>query len=197
MAARTNDEVWVVNHLSDSVSIVKLTPQPHVERTLLVGDEPHDVVFAGPTDGSGFVKRGFITAAHRGQNHVRGTGHTDPLGQYASAGVGRADVWVFDATSLGSGLGGDPITVIGLFGDKPRALAINAAGTVVYAAVFHSGNRTTALSEGLVCNTSAANITNDIVQPSCTNAAGEPGAGGIPLPHKNQARTARRGPRRA
>ena len=187
VAARTNDEVWVVNQLSDSVSIVKLTPAPHVERTLLVGDEPQDVVFAGPTDGSGFFKRGFITAAHRGQNHTRGSGHTDPQGQFASAGVGRADVWVFDATSLGSGLGGDPITVIGLFGDKPRALATNAAGTSVYAAVFHSGNRTTTLSEGLVCNTSAANITNGVVQPACTNSAGEPGAGGIPLPHKNQA----------
>ena len=152
-----------------------------------MGDEPQDVVFAGTTDGSGFFKRGFITAAHRGQNHTRGSGHSDPEGQFASAGVGRADVWVFDATSLGSGLGGDPIAVIGLFGDKPRALATNAAGTSVYAAVFHSGNRTTTLSEGLVCNTSAANITNGIVQPACTNAASEPGAGGIPLPHKNQA----------
>ncbi len=187
VAARTNDEVWVVNHLSDSVSIVKLTPTPHVSRTLHVGDEPQDVVFAGTTDGGGFFKRGFITAVHRGQNHTRGAGHTDPLGQYASAGVGRADVWVFDATLLGSGLGGDPIAVIGLFGDKPRALATNAAGTVVYAAVFHSGNRTTTISEGIVCNTSAGNITNNIVQGACTNGSGEPGAGGIPLPHRNQA----------
>ena len=186
VAARTNDEVWVVNHLSDSVSIVKLTPTPHVAHTLLVGDEPQDVVFAGTTDGGGFFKRGFITAAHRGQSHTRGAGHTDPLGQFASAGVGRADVWVFDATSLGSGLGGDPLAVIGLFGDKPRALATNATGSVVYAAVFHSGNQTTVINEGLVCNTSTANINSNTVQPACTNAAGEPGAGGIPLPHKNQ-----------
>src|SRR5262245_43790786 len=43
VAARTNTEVWVVNHLSDSVSIVDLasTP-PRVARTLLVGDEPRD-----------------------------------------------------------------------------------------------------------------------------------------------------------
>src|SRR5690606_23541650 len=44
VAARTDTEVWVVNHLSDSVSIVDLaaTP-PRVRRTLLVGDEPRDI----------------------------------------------------------------------------------------------------------------------------------------------------------
>ena len=40
VAARNNNEVWVVNHLSDSVSIVSLTGTPHVVATLLVGDEP-------------------------------------------------------------------------------------------------------------------------------------------------------------
>src|SRR5580658_3075090 len=45
VAARTNSEVWVVNQLSDSVSIVDVsTHPPHVERTLLVGDEPSDIV---------------------------------------------------------------------------------------------------------------------------------------------------------
>src|SRR3984893_7165952 len=47
VAARNNGEVWVVNHLSDSVSVVTLTGTPHVTRTLLVGDEPRDIVFAG------------------------------------------------------------------------------------------------------------------------------------------------------
>src|SRR5512132_4053102 len=93
-------EVWVVNHLSDSVSIVDVgTSPPRVVRTLLVGDEPRDIVFAG-TGGN----RAFITAAHRGQN----TG-VDP--QLTTAGVGRADVWVFDANSLGSSLGGTPISI--------------------------------------------------------------------------------------
>src|SRR5215831_16023174 len=44
-------QAWVVNHLSDSVSIVDLSPGPgkaRVVRTLLVGDEPRDIVFAGP-----------------------------------------------------------------------------------------------------------------------------------------------------
>ncbi len=43
--ARTADEAWVVNHLSDSISLVKLSTG-HVFRTLLPGDEPTDVVFA-------------------------------------------------------------------------------------------------------------------------------------------------------
>jgi len=50
MAVRNNGEVWVVNHLSDSVSIVADggTSDLRVTRTLLVGDEPRDIVFAGP-----------------------------------------------------------------------------------------------------------------------------------------------------
>src|SRR5215468_12132601 len=57
VAARTDTEVWVVNHLSDSISIVDVgaTP-PHVTRTLLVGDEPRDIVFAGPTDVDGHFR---------------------------------------------------------------------------------------------------------------------------------------------
>ena len=69
VAARTDTEVWVVNHLSDSISIVDLgaTP-PRVVRTLLVGDEPRDIVFAGPKDGGGHFTRAFITTARLGQN---------------------------------------------------------------------------------------------------------------------------------
>ena len=37
VAARTSTEVWVVNHISDSVSIVDTSVAPHVVRTLLVG----------------------------------------------------------------------------------------------------------------------------------------------------------------
>src|SRR5579863_5726798 len=47
VAARSDSEVWVVNHISDSVSIVSLQNTPHVVRTLIVGDEPRDIVFAG------------------------------------------------------------------------------------------------------------------------------------------------------
>ncbi len=47
----SDGEVWVVNHLSDSVSVVELSSAAaaaRVVRTLLVGDEPRDIVFAGP-----------------------------------------------------------------------------------------------------------------------------------------------------
>jgi YVTN family beta-propeller protein len=46
VAVRTDQEAWVVNHLSDDVSIVDLATL-HVRATLRVGDEPSDVVFAG------------------------------------------------------------------------------------------------------------------------------------------------------
>ncbi len=44
--ARTNDEVWVVNHISDDISVVNVTER-NVVATILTGDEPTDVVFAG------------------------------------------------------------------------------------------------------------------------------------------------------
>jgi YVTN family beta-propeller protein len=141
VAARSNREVWVVNHLSDSVSVVELddlggdATTGHVVRTLLVGDEPRDIVFAGPGR-----KRAFITTAHRGQNIP-----FDP--QLSTAGVGRADVWVFDADGLGNALGGTPLTIVTLFTDTPRALAVTPDGSRVYAAGFHTGNQTTAVPE--------------------------------------------------
>src|SRR4051794_16020479 len=46
VAVRSDGEVWVVNHVSDSVSIVDVAhAPPRVVRTLLVGDEPGDIVF--------------------------------------------------------------------------------------------------------------------------------------------------------
>ena len=44
--ARTNNEAWVVNHISDSISIVDLSTLA-VTETIATGDEPADVVFAG------------------------------------------------------------------------------------------------------------------------------------------------------
>ncbi len=46
---RSNDEAWVVNQISDSVSIVDL-PTRRVRATLPTLDEPADVVFAGTPD---------------------------------------------------------------------------------------------------------------------------------------------------
>ncbi|MBT8132430.1 MAG: hypothetical protein KJO35_09190, partial [Gammaproteobacteria bacterium] len=139
IALRNETEIWVVNHLSDSISIVDVGANPRVIRTLLVGDEPGDIVFAGDD-------RAFITTAHRGQ------ASPTPRGEFDVPGAGRADVWVFDAANPGAALGGTPVTVVTLFGDKPRALAVSNDGNTVYAGVFHSGNKTTAINEGLVCD---------------------------------------------
>lgn len=136
VAELNSTQVWVVNHLSDSVSIVSLEDgvHPRVIRTLLVGDEPRDIVFAGVSR-----RRAFITCAHRGQNNPRNP-------ELTQQGAGRADVWVFDPANPGDAPGGSPDTVATLFGDTPRALAVNIAGDTVYAAVFHSGNRTTVVN---------------------------------------------------
>jgi DNA-binding beta-propeller fold protein YncE len=203
VAARTNGEVWVVNFLSDSVSIVDVSSAlPHVTRTLLVGDEPRDIVFAGPGG-----NRAFITCAHRGQNS--GVNPADLINDgFCNGGtnagkschigtdcpsstcgkIGRADVWVFDATNLGTSLGGTPLagTPLVLFGDTPRALAVSADGSTVYAAIFHSGNRTTTINDGLVCDTDSTHLANNTVQGPCT-VSGVTVPGGLPLPHRNSA----------
>lgn len=148
VALREEDDVmeaWVVNHVSDSVSIVSFDPEnpaaAHVRRTLLVGDEPRDIVFAGDDS-----RRAFITTAHRGQNRP-----ADP--ELTVAGTGRADVWVYDVENLGNDMGGTPISIVELLGDTPRALAVTDDGNTVYAAVFLSGNQTTTISQNIVANT--------------------------------------------
>ena len=139
VAARSNNEVWVVNHLSDSVSVVDVAADPpRVTRTLLVGDEPRDIVFAGRNR-----DRAFITAARRGQNAPFSAESLTP-------GTPRCDVWVFDANNLGKGLAGSPLTVLHLFGDTPRPLAVSPDGATVYAGVFNSGNRTTTLDADVI-----------------------------------------------
>lgn len=56
--ARNNDEVWVVNEVSDSVSVVSVASGIVVD-TLAVKDEPADVVFAGG--------KAFVSAARRNE----------------------------------------------------------------------------------------------------------------------------------
>jgi YVTN family beta-propeller protein len=161
VAVRSNAEVWVANHLSDSVSVVDVAATPaRVTRTLLVGDEPRDIVFAGPGHG-----RAFITTAHRGQN-----GRVDP--QLTTPGIGRADVWVFDAAASG----GDPLAILTVFGDTPRALAATPDGATVYAAAFQSGNQTTIVAEGSVCDGGPA---------ATCEVDGLPVPGGLPAPIAN------------
>lgn len=56
--ALNNNDVWVVNEVSDSVSVVSVTNRMVVD-TLLVKDEPADVVFAGG--------KAFVSAARKNQ----------------------------------------------------------------------------------------------------------------------------------
>jgi hypothetical protein len=72
VATRTNAlgrvEAWVVNHLSDSVSIVEARPArrdpvPRDAARSATCDEPRDILFAGAGN-----NRAFVTTARRGQN---------------------------------------------------------------------------------------------------------------------------------
>ena len=130
-------ELWVVNHLSDSVSVVDVTDptRAFVKATLQVGDEPRDIVFAGSNH-----EKAFITTASRGQNRPG-----DP--QFTTEGVGRADVWVFQINNLAVAP-----QIVTLFTDTPRGLAASPDGTRVYAAGFHSGNQTSVLNDFVVSN---------------------------------------------
>jgi len=150
VAALSNTEVWVVNHLSDSVSVVTLTGTPHVTNTLIVGDEPRDIVFAGSPS------QAFITTAHRGQQRtdpsiaqVPGAG--DP--QLTTPGIPRADVWVFNPANLGSTMGGTPVRILSFFTDTPRALSVSPDSKTVYVAGFKTGNQTTSVNAERLCPT--------------------------------------------
>src|SRR5882672_1192120 len=102
--ARDNSEVWVVNEVSDSVSIISVSNRIVVD-TLYVKDEPADVVFAGG--------KAFVSAARKNL------------------------IAVFDVTNH------TLVTNITLFGENPRALAVNSDATKIYAAFALSGNHTT------------------------------------------------------
>lgn len=188
VAATATDVAWVVNHLSDSVSIVALSGTPRVTRTLHVGDEPRGIAVAGENG-----ERVFVATAHRGQNSPNGGRHNRIPGNedapdasaWDTPGTGRHDVWSFDATNPGSELGGTPLSVITVFGDKPRALIASADGTSVYSAVFRSGNQTTSINRTLVCPTSQNNFDTDTVEPACTLPSGQVSPGGYPPPHQN------------
>jgi YVTN family beta-propeller protein len=176
VAARSNTEIWVTNLLSDSVSIVSLTGTPHVIRTLLVGDEPRDVVFAGNP------QRAFITTAHRGQQRTDSSiasvpGAGDP--QMTTAGIPRADVWVFDPANLGTNAGGMPLGILSFFTDTPRALAVSPDGNTVYVAGFKTGNQTTTINQGRVCI--------GFQNKPCTLSDGTTSPGGNPGPATDSA----------
>jgi DNA-binding beta-propeller fold protein YncE len=178
VAFRTATEAWVVNHVSDSISIVDV-PSCSVRRTLAVGDEPRDLVFA--------AGRAFITTAHRGQRRLDAeisdvVGAGDP--ELTIAGIGRADVWVFDGEDQGPVARGRPLAIVSAFGDTPRALAVAPDGATVWVAVFNSGNGTTALHEQVVCDgfTGAAPCIVDGVEVPGGNPGPAANVDGAPAP---------------
>ena len=164
-----NTEVWVVNHLSDSVSIVDVTTPAtaRVVRTLLVGDEPRDIVFAGPGGNARLHHHRASRPEHAAPADDRDRPH--------------------DA-------GHRPRRRLGLRRDQPRRRARRHAArrssrssatrrarsrsrptaARVYAAVFHSGNRTTTIAEGVVPERRSA--------PGRSIAAPP---GGLPAPNTN------------
>jgi DNA-binding beta-propeller fold protein YncE len=142
-----NDQLWVVNHLSDSVSVVSVDKHrcsARVERTLLVGDEPRDIVTAKANTGKRYV---FVTAAHRGQNvtNVDGSPRNPEL---TTPGLGRADVFVYDVARLEAANDERPTEILTVFTDSPRALAVGDGK--VFVAGFMSGNQTSLVRYQLV-----------------------------------------------
>ncbi len=170
--------VWVVNQLSDDVSVVDTTvTPPRVVRTLLVGDEPMDCVAA-----SG---RMFVSTARRGQNT-----NIDPafLTPAVNRAPGRALVWVYNPANLGTELGGTPIEVVGdgtnasgdsIFGDSPRPLAVSPDGTRVYVGIFHSGNRTTGILEAVTTALTAGGVAGPDTPTTNVGLVTRPTAGTI------------------
>ena len=177
VAARTNTEVWVVNHLSGQRKYRESwSGVPHVTATAAEwGDEPRDIVFAGTP------ARAFITTAHRGQQRtdpsiagVPGAG--DP--QFTTPGIPRADVWVFDPANLGSTFGGTPLRILSFFTDTPRALAVSPDEEhrdFTSPGGFKTGNQTATVPQGRIC-------TGFLATKPCTLADGSTSPGGNPGP---------------
>lgn len=94
VAALSNKEVWVVNHKSDSVSIVDVSLNPpKVTRTLSVGEEPRDIVFGGANKSLAFI---------------------------TTAGSTRGSVWVFDTAAVGNSVAGDPVTILSVLAEAAQ-----------------------------------------------------------------------------
>ncbi|MFL6331854.1 MAG: DUF4214 domain-containing protein [Pyrinomonadaceae bacterium] len=129
VAARTDREAWVVNWLSDSVSVVDLSTG-NVVRTIDVGDEPTDILFAGANGDKAFVC-------------VSGGGHLDISGNSVTGASGA--VKVFDPANPNAAP-----QFVELFAKQPRALARDATGGRVYVSVFESGNQTTLVPQTIV-----------------------------------------------
>src|SRR5438445_6809446 len=147
VAARNNREAWVVNWMSDSVSVVDLTTG-NVARTFDVGDEPTDVLFAGLSSEKAFVC-------------VSGGG-TQSVSLSTVTGASGA-VKVFpDASNPTQG----SAQTIQISGKQPRALARSDDGSRVFVPVFASGNQTTIVAQSDVAANGGMPPPNPAMNPS-------------------------------
>ncbi len=107
----TNDnEAWVVNQVSSSVSIVSVS-QGIVTDTIYCKTEPSDIVFAGAN--------AFVSVSRSN----------------------RINVYNISTHAL--------VQSIPVFGENPRALAVSADSTKVYAAFALSGNHSTIIPDNI------------------------------------------------
>ena len=128
--AISNRRAWVVNHISDDVSIVDLDSMNVVD-TFRTDDEPCDVVFAGTP------LRAYVSCSQTNTVLV-----VSPLAVHAD---------VVNVTELLVPPGPLPVNVtirIPLVGEDPRMMAVSPDRSTVYVAVFESGNNTTILGGG-------------------------------------------------
>lgn len=153
VAARSDREVWVVNWLSDSVSIVDLTTG-NVRRTIDVGDEPTDILFAGPGG-----QKAFVCVSGGGRQTISGQSITGASGA----------VKIFDPNNLAAAP-----QVINIFAKQPRALARDASGGQVFVSVFESGNQTTVIPQPVVAENGGLPAPNPAMRsdlPAAPNTA--------------------------
>src|SRR5256714_2503216 len=147
VAARTNREAWVVNWLSDSVSVVDLSTG-NVTRTIDVGDEPTDVLFAGLSN-----EKAFVCVSGGGTQSVSLSSITGASGA----------VKVFpDASNPSQG----SAQTIQISGKQPRALARSDDGSRVFVSVFESGNQTAIVSQSAVTPNGGMPPPNPAMNPS-------------------------------
>ena len=168
VAARTNTEVWVVNHLSDSVSIVDVGADARRASCARCSSATSRATSSSPARAARAPSSPRRTAGR--------TGRGDP--QLTTRGRRpRRRVGVRRDQPRATSLGGTPLAILTLFSDTPRALAVSPDGNTVYAAGFHSGNRRPDL-RGRSSATAAR-------APGRATSFGSTMPGGLPAPNTN------------
>ncbi len=129
-AFRTDNEIWVVNHLSDAISVVDVT-MGSVVRTVQTGDEPTDILFTPDPLAP-------VVGVQAGSSRSTPGLQPVPALDWAWVCVSQENrVQIFDANDPGM-----PLHEIDIPGSDPRTMAYDADRDAVYVAVFESGNKT-------------------------------------------------------